>query len=41
MVVVMRPGASPEDVDAVIARVEGAGGSAFVSRGVQRPRAVA
>ncbi len=36
MVVVMRPGASSEDVDAVIARVEGAGGSAFVSRGVQR-----
>src|SRR3982751_4348862 len=36
MVVVMRPEASPEDVDAVVARVEGAGGEAFVSRGVQR-----
>src|SRR5881227_4280373 len=36
MVVVMRPEASPEDVDAVVARVESAGGSAFVSRGVQR-----
>src|SRR4051795_7697737 len=36
MVVVMRAGESPEDVDAVVARVEGAGGSAFVSRGVQR-----
>jgi 3-deoxy-7-phosphoheptulonate synthase len=36
MVVVMRPGAAPEDVDAVVARVEAAGGSAFVSRGVQR-----
>ena len=36
MVVVMRPGASAEEVDAVVARVEGAGGSAFVSRGVQR-----
>jgi 3-deoxy-7-phosphoheptulonate synthase len=36
MVVVMRPQASPEDVAAVVARVEAAGGSAFVSRGVQR-----
>lgn len=36
MVVVMRPGAAPEQVDAVVARVEGAGGEAFVSRGVQR-----
>ena len=36
MVVVMRPGAAPEEVDAVVARVEEAGGSAFVSRGVQR-----
>lgn len=36
MVVVMRPGAAPQDVDAVVARVEAAGGSAFVSRGVQR-----
>ena len=36
MVVVMRPGAAPELVDAVVARVEAAGGSAFVSRGVQR-----
>ncbi len=36
MVVVMRPGAAPEDVDAVVARVEQAGGSAFISRGVHR-----
>ena len=36
MVVVMRPGAAPEEIDAVVARVEGAGGSAFVSRGVER-----
>ncbi|MCU1589190.1 MAG: phospho-2-dehydro-3-deoxyheptonate aldolase [Frankiales bacterium] len=36
MVVVMRTGAAPEEVDAVVARVESAGGSAFVSRGVQR-----
>jgi 3-deoxy-7-phosphoheptulonate synthase len=36
MVVVMRPGAAADEVDAVVARVEGAGGSAFVSRGVQR-----
>ena len=36
MVVVMSPGASAEDVDAVVARVEASGGSAFVSRGVQR-----
>jgi 3-deoxy-7-phosphoheptulonate synthase len=36
MVVVMLTGAAPEEIDAVVARVEGAGGSAFVSRGVQR-----
>ena len=36
MVVVMSPGAAPDQVDAVVARVEQAGGSAFVSRGVQR-----
>ncbi|MCU1675238.1 MAG: phospho-2-dehydro-3-deoxyheptonate aldolase, partial [Frankiales bacterium] len=36
MVVVMRTGAGPEEVDAVVARVEQAGGSAFISRGVQR-----
>src|SRR3954464_16005498 len=36
MVVVMRTGAAPEQTDAVVARVESAGGSAFVSRGVQR-----
>ena len=36
VVVVMQPGASKEDVDAVIARVEAAGGEAFVSRGVTR-----
>jgi len=36
MVVVMSPGAAAEHVEAVVARVEGAGGSAFVSRGVQR-----
>jgi 3-deoxy-7-phosphoheptulonate synthase len=36
MVVVMHAGAAAEQVDAVVARVEGAGGSAFVSRGVQR-----
>jgi 3-deoxy-7-phosphoheptulonate synthase len=36
MVVVMAPGAAPEQVQAVVARVEAAGGSAFVSRGVER-----
>ena len=36
MVVVMSATASAEQVDAVVARVEAAGGSAFVSRGVQR-----
>jgi 3-deoxy-7-phosphoheptulonate synthase len=36
MVVVMAPGAAPEQVDAVVQRVEAAGGSAFVSRGVER-----
>jgi 3-deoxy-7-phosphoheptulonate synthase len=36
MVVVMRPGAAPDEVDAVVARVETAGGEAFISRGVQR-----
>jgi len=32
----MAPGAAPEQVDAVVQRVEAAGGSAFVSRGVER-----
>jgi 3-deoxy-7-phosphoheptulonate synthase len=36
VVVVMAPGAAPEQVDAVVARVEAAGGSAFISRGVER-----
>ena len=36
MVVVMRPGAGPDEVDAVVDRVQSAGGSAFVSRGVSR-----
>jgi 3-deoxy-7-phosphoheptulonate synthase len=36
MVVVMRPDATPEDIEAVVARVAEAGGEAFVSRGVQR-----
>jgi 3-deoxy-7-phosphoheptulonate synthase len=36
MVVVMRPGAAPDEVDAVVTRVQGAGGEAFISRGVQR-----
>ena len=36
MVVVMAADASPADIEAVVARVEGAGGEAFVSRGVQR-----
>jgi 3-deoxy-7-phosphoheptulonate synthase len=36
MVVVMRPDATPEDIEAVVARVAAAGGEAFVSRGVQR-----
>ena len=36
MVVVMSPEATDADVDAVVARVEGAGGNAFVSRGVTR-----
>jgi 3-deoxy-7-phosphoheptulonate synthase len=36
MVVVMRPDATPEDIEAVVARVSAAGGEAFVSRGVQR-----
>ncbi len=36
MVVVMSPDASTEDIDAIVARVEEAGGSAFVSRGVTR-----
>ena len=36
MVVVMAPEATDEDVDAVVARVEAAGGEAFVSRGVTR-----
>jgi 3-deoxy-7-phosphoheptulonate synthase len=36
MVVVMSPDATVDDIDAVVERVEGAGGSAFVSRGVVR-----
>jgi 3-deoxy-7-phosphoheptulonate synthase len=36
VVIVMLPGAEPEDVEAVVARVEGAGGQAFVSRGLSR-----
>jgi 3-deoxy-7-phosphoheptulonate synthase len=36
MVVVMAPGASATDIEAVVAKVEAAGGEAFVSRGVQR-----
>jgi len=36
VVIVMRPGAGPEHVDAVVNRVEGAGGQAFVSRGITR-----
>ncbi len=36
MVVVMSPEATDADIDAVVAKVEGAGGSAFVSRGVSR-----
>jgi 3-deoxy-7-phosphoheptulonate synthase len=36
MVVVMSPDAEPTQVDAVVSLVEAAGGSAFVSRGVQR-----
>jgi len=36
VVVVMRTGAAPEDIEAVVTRVQDAGGSAFVSRGVHR-----
>jgi 3-deoxy-7-phosphoheptulonate synthase len=36
MVIVMAPGATDEDVAAVVARVEGVGGDAFVSKGVTR-----
>jgi 3-deoxy-7-phosphoheptulonate synthase len=36
VVIVMLPGAGPEDVEAVVTRVEGAGGQAFVSRGLSR-----
>jgi 3-deoxy-7-phosphoheptulonate synthase len=36
MVVVMKPDAEPDDITAVIARVESVGGEAFVSRGVTR-----
>jgi 3-deoxy-7-phosphoheptulonate synthase len=36
MVVVMSPSATDEQVEAVVARVEDAGGEAFVSRGVSR-----
>src|SRR5690349_18028247 len=36
VVIVMSPDATPENVDAVVARVENAGGQAFVSRGLSR-----
>jgi 3-deoxy-7-phosphoheptulonate synthase len=36
MVIVMSPGAAREHLDAVVGRVEEAGGEAFVSRGVER-----
>jgi 3-deoxy-7-phosphoheptulonate synthase len=36
VVIVMAPDAQPSDVDAVVDRVEAAGGQAFVSRGVSR-----
>ena len=36
MVVVMAPGATAEELDAVVSTVRNAGGSAFVSRGVHR-----
>ena len=36
MVVVMAPGATAEELDAVVRTVQEAGGSAFVSRGVHR-----
>jgi 3-deoxy-7-phosphoheptulonate synthase len=36
MVVVMSPGATPEQLDSVVETVRAAGGSAFVSRGVHR-----
>jgi 3-deoxy-7-phosphoheptulonate synthase len=36
VVIVMAPDAHPSDVDAVVDRVEAAGGQAFVSRGVSR-----
>ncbi len=36
MVIVMAPHANQSDVDSVVARVESAGGQAFVSRGVSR-----
>jgi 3-deoxy-7-phosphoheptulonate synthase len=36
MVVVMAQEAAPQDVDAVVELVRGAGGEAFVSRGVSR-----
>jgi 3-deoxy-7-phosphoheptulonate synthase len=36
VVVVMQPGASNADVEAVVGRVQAAGGEAFVSRGVSR-----
>ncbi|MDR7276962.1 3-deoxy-7-phosphoheptulonate synthase [Catenuloplanes atrovinosus] len=36
MVVVMAPGATPADVDAVVGSVRSAGGQAFVSRGLSR-----
>ena len=36
MVVVMNPHATTKEIDAVVARVVGAGGEAFVSRGLTR-----
>ncbi|HET7406157.1 MAG TPA: 3-deoxy-7-phosphoheptulonate synthase [Mycobacteriales bacterium] len=36
MVIVMQPSATPEDIQGVVTLVEGAGGNAFVSRGVHR-----
>src|SRR3954451_11432693 len=36
MVVVMSPGATAEELNAVVTSVQAAGGSAFVSRGVHR-----
>jgi 3-deoxy-7-phosphoheptulonate synthase len=36
MVIVMAPGATDEDIAAVVAKVEAVGGSAFVSKGLER-----